>query len=84
MVTRRTGVFPQLALVMYTCGACGAKSGPHQQTGEREVKPLSCHNCEATGPFSMDMSQTIYRNYQKITLQVHTHARCSMYVCRRQ
>ncbi|OBZ68105.1 DNA replication licensing factor mcm2 [Grifola frondosa] len=47
VVTRRTGVFPQL----------------------KEVKISYCPNCEGKGPFSVNSEQTVYRNYQKMTLQ---------------
>ena len=69
VVTRRTGVFPQLALVTFACGSCGARVGPYTQAGEKEVKPMQCPSCGSPGPFTMDMEQTVYRNYQKITLQ---------------
>ncbi|CAI0423316.1 unnamed protein product [Linum tenue] len=50
VVTRRSGVFPQLQQVKYDCNKCGAVLGPFFQNSYSEVK-------------------TIYRNYQKLTLQ---------------
>jgi DNA replicative helicase MCM subunit Mcm2 (Cdc46/Mcm family) len=35
-----------------------------------DVKPASCPHCESKGPFVIDQTNTQYRNYQKITLQV--------------
>lgn len=29
----------------------------------------SCPECQSKGPFSINMEETVYRNYQKITLQ---------------
>eukprot|EP00976_Prorocentrum_cordatum_P032777 667594-Prorocentrum_minimum.AAC.1 len=29
----------------------------------------SCPNCQSKGPFTVNVEQTLYRNYQKITLQ---------------
>lgn len=69
VVTRRTGVFPQLAQVKYDCLKCGFTMGPFYQNSEHEVKPGSCPDCQSLGPFSINVEQTLYRNYQKITLQ---------------
>mmetsp|Transcript_25307 Transcript_25307/g.42404 ORF Transcript_25307/g.42404 Transcript_25307/m.42404 type:complete len:904 (-) Transcript_25307:420-3131(-) len=69
VVTRRTGVFPQLQQVKYDCQACHYILGPYTQTSETEIKVSSCPNCQSKGPFTVNVEQTIYRNYQKITLQ---------------
>jgi len=69
VVTRRSGVFPQLKMVKYDCGRCGAILGPFVQDLNEEIKINSCSECEARGPFTVNASQTVYRNYQKITLQ---------------
>ena len=65
-----------MAYLWYTCGQCGASVGPLTQSGDdaTEVKPGKCPTCEGTGPFTMDQQQTVYRNYQKITLQARLHA----------
>lgn len=78
VVTRRTGVYPQMAVLWYNCRACGGSIGPLMQSGDAatDVRPASCPNCEGRGPFVIDQQQTVYRNYQKITLQVRL--RCSM------
>jgi len=34
-----------------------------------EIKPSSCPECQSKGPFTPNMEQTIYRNFQKMTLQ---------------
>ncbi|UPR01936.1 minichromosome maintenance protein [Chloropicon primus] len=69
VVTRRTGVFPQLQEVCFTCEKCGFVMGPFHQSTNEEVKPGSCPNCQSKGPFSLNVEGTVYRNYQKITLQ---------------
>lgn len=69
VVTRRTGVFPQLKYVKFDCKKCGAVLGPFYQDSTREVKVSYCPNCEGKGPFSVNSEQTVYRNYQKLTLQ---------------
>ncbi|CAB4263881.1 unnamed protein product [Prunus armeniaca] len=69
VVTRRSGVFPQLQQVKYDCNKCGAILGPFFQNSYSEVKVGSCPECQSKGPFSVNIEQTIYRNYQKLTLQ---------------
>jgi DNA replication licensing factor MCM2 len=70
VVTRRTAIYPQLKMVMFDCGKCGYRVGPfYQSTGSSDVKPNACPECQSKGPFSVNQEQTIYRNYQKMTLQ---------------
>ena len=69
VVTRRTGVFPQLKYVRFDCTKCGVTLGPFQQESNVEVKVSYCSNCQSRGPFSLNSERTVYRNYQKLTLQ---------------
>ncbi|KAJ5797500.1 DNA replication licensing factor mcm2 [Penicillium pulvis] len=69
VVTRRTGVFPQLKFVMFLCQKCGITLGPFQQESSSEVKISFCQNCQSRGPFTVNNEKTVYRNYQKLTLQ---------------
>lgn len=69
VVTATTGVLPQLSVVKYDCNKCGYILGPFVQSQDVEVKPGSCPECQSTGPFMINMEQTLYRNYQKITVQ---------------
>ncbi|CAM9551914.1 unnamed protein product, partial [Sphacelaria rigidula] len=70
VVTRRSGVFPQLKLVKYRCGRCQTVLGPFRVSGDgAEARPGSCPGCQAEDSFRVDQAQTMYRNYQKITLQ---------------
>eukprot|EP01041_Mallomonas_annulata_P002923 gene2923-5737_t len=69
VVTKRTGVFPQMLSVAYDCSACGEVLGPFPSSGGRDVKPGSCTNCQSSGPFRVNTQKTEYGNYQKITLQ---------------
>ena len=57
VVTRRTGVFPQLKYVNFDCGKCGAVLGPFYQDTHKEVKISICENCEARGPFTINTEQ---------------------------
>ncbi|KAJ3338694.1 MCM DNA helicase complex subunit [Gonapodya sp. JEL0774] len=69
VVTRRTGVFPQLKYVKYDCGKCGAVLGPFYQDTTSELRIGNCSECDSKGPFIVNAEQTVYRNYQKMTLQ---------------
>jgi len=69
VVTSATGVLPQLSLVRYTCLKCHQLLGPFAQTQSNEVRPQSCPECQSAGPFEISMEQTVYKNYQRVTLQ---------------
>jgi len=68
VVTRRSGVFPQLKYVKFNC-KCGATLGPFQQEASTELKISYCQNCQSRGPFTINSEKTVFRNYQKLTLQ---------------
>lgn len=69
VVTRRSGVFPQLKYVKFDCNKCGVTLGPFHQDSNVEVKISFCQNCQSRGPFTVNSERTVYRNYQKLTLQ---------------
>lgn len=69
VVTAITGVLPQLSIIKYDCVKCGYILGPFVQSQSAETKPGSCPECQSSGPFSINMEQTVFRNYQKITIQ---------------
>lgn len=70
VVTRRTTVFPQLKYVKFDCVKCGAVLGPfYQDASTDEIRIQNCPSCQSKGPFQVNSEETIYRNYQKITLQ---------------
>lgn len=69
VVTRRTGVFPQLKYVKFDCLKCNSVLGPFFQDANTEVKISFCSNCKSKGPFRMNSEKTLYRNYQRVTLQ---------------
>lgn len=68
VVTRRTGVFPQLVRATYTCTVCRFILGPFVASGG-PIEVRSCSNCNAKGPFTLNHSATVYRNFQVVTLQ---------------
>ena len=72
VVTRRTGVMPQLSIVRFNCNVCGTLSEPMQQTGSTEARMVSCPVCppesgRASG--TVNSEATLYRNFQRLTLQ---------------
>uniref|UniRef100_A0A8C5CYR9 DNA replication licensing factor MCM2 n=1 Tax=Gadus morhua TaxID=8049 RepID=A0A8C5CYR9_GADMO len=69
VVTSCTGVLPQLAMVKYNCNKCNFVLGPFFQSQNQEVKPGSCPECQSMGPFDINMEETVYQNYQRITIQ---------------
>lgn len=69
IVTRRTSVFPQLRLVKYNCDKCGELLGPFYQNEETVNKPSACRTCGNKTMFSINMRETVYGNFQKLTLQ---------------
>ncbi|XP_076448292.1 DNA replication licensing factor mcm2-like [Babylonia areolata] len=69
VVTSVTGVLPQLAIVKYDCNKCGFVLGPFYQSQNTETKPGACPECQSQGPFEINMEQTLYKNYQRVTMQ---------------
>lgn len=69
VVTSTTSVLPQLRVVKYDCNKCGYLLGPFVQSQDHELKPGSCPECQSSGPFSVNMEETIYQNYQRICIQ---------------
>uniref|UniRef100_A0A158R5D7 DNA replication licensing factor MCM2 n=1 Tax=Syphacia muris TaxID=451379 RepID=A0A158R5D7_9BILA len=69
VLTITTGILPQLSVVKYDCVSCGYLLGPFVQRDDEEVKPTTCPSCQSRGPFELNMENTIYHNYQRITIQ---------------
>ena len=69
VVTSSSGVLPQLSLIKYDCDKCNYVLGPFVQTQNQETKPGVCPECQSRGPFTINMEQTLYKNYQRITIQ---------------
>jgi DNA replication licensing factor MCM2 len=72
VVTRRTSVYPQLKVIQWDCGKCGATSTTAQHVeshGNSIPKPSFCAECQSKGPFIINQERTVYRNFQKMTLQ---------------
>merc|ERR1719367_243063 len=69
VVTSSTGVLPQLSLIKYDCDKCSYVLGPFVQSQNQETKPGVCPECQSRGPFNINMEETLYKNYQRITIQ---------------
>ena len=70
VVTRRSAVFPQLKICKYNCTNCGYVMGPYTVNGaETKMAGVQCPACQAKGPYTLNTEQTVYCNYQKLTLQ---------------
>ena len=84
VITRRSGVFPQLKLAYYDCIKCKFTTGPYRiedtsslssgpEGNNRDVSemhmPTMCPECDSEGPFKLNSSRSIYRNYQRVNLQ---------------
>ena len=67
VVTRRSGVFPQLKVCKYNCGSCGYVLGPFSVIeAEPRMAGVQCPSCQAKGPYSLNTEQTVYCNFQKV------------------
>ena len=69
VITKRSGVFPQMKKMNFYCEKCGEKKGPLYFNGTDDVKIGNCSICSSKGPFKIVVEDTVYRNYQKITIQ---------------
>ena len=70
VVTKRTGVFPELNRMFFRC-VCGDVKGPFFNTNKQDARMSigQCVLCHAVGGYQLDEVKTVYRNYQKMTIQ---------------
>lgn len=69
VVTKLSSVYPELRIVKWKCTKCGASIGPFPVTDEKPIPPTFCQSCNARGGFKIDTASTLYRNYQRMTIQ---------------
>jgi len=69
VVSASSGVLPQLHMVKFDCTKCGYVLGPFLQNQDQELKAGTCPECQSLGPFEINQSETLYKNYQRITIQ---------------
>ena len=55
VVTTTTNILPQLSMIKYDCLGCGFILGPFYQRQDHETRPGTCPECQASGPFEINM-----------------------------
>ncbi|CDW86911.1 mcm2 3 5 family protein [Stylonychia lemnae] len=70
VVTKRSSIFPELNMIYFRC-QCGDLKGPIYHSNSKEPRQYlgQCVMCQSNGPYTIDESKTLYRNYQKMTIQ---------------
>lgn len=69
VVNSSTSIIPQLSLVKFDCLKCSYVLGPFVQQQNTDLKPGTCPGCQSYGPFAINMEETIFKNYQRLTVQ---------------
>lgn len=72
VITKRSIVFSQLKKITFKCLRCGQLKGDFFINSFEDRKNLNlgqCTSCQSNGPYVMEKSLTIYRNYQVVTIQ---------------
>lgn len=70
VLTKRTSVYPKLKSAFFICTKCGEKNGPFNYNNVNDDIIIgSCPVCQSNGPYTLDSQETVYRNYQRITIQ---------------
>ncbi|EGR31577.1 mcm2-3-5 family protein, putative [Ichthyophthirius multifiliis] len=68
VITQRSPTFSQLKKVYYIC-QCGDRKGPLYLSSVEKHNLGTCPICQRSGPFYLDKEFTVYRNFQKLTIQ---------------
>jgi DNA replication licensing factor MCM2 len=68
VVTKRSTVYPQMKKAMFICKKCGDKKGPFYLNGAK-IEIGSCLICQSNGPYEIDQVETVYNNFQRVTIQ---------------
>jgi DNA replication licensing factor MCM2 len=69
VITKSTGVFPQLKQANFICKKCGCRKGPFFMSSTEKLNLGTCLTCQSKNSFGLDDEKSVYRNYQKITIQ---------------
>ena len=81
VITKRTSVYPQVKIAYYDCMRCSHILGPFYAENEsggtatssmsQLPKPSSCPSCQSASEntFKINHTKTLYRNFQRATLQ---------------
>jgi DNA replication licensing factor MCM2 len=68
VVVRRSGVNPQMKIVRFRC-RCGNNTQPFVIHNNEMPHVGICPECQNNGPYEIINEQTVYRNYQRLSLQ---------------
>lgn len=68
IVTRRSSLLPLISIVKFSCLKCNSTFGPFTVEDDN-FKPSTCFECQSRGPFKVNSQETIYKDYQKLTIQ---------------
>lgn len=68
IVTRVSNILPQINIVKFICTRCNGTFGPYV-VDKPDFKPANCFECNSRGPFLINSQETLYKDYQKITIQ---------------
>ena len=70
VITKRSSVYPKRKMAFFICLRCGEKNGPFfYSSPDEEINIGACPVCQSSGRFELDHAETLYRNYQRITIQ---------------
>jgi len=67
--TKRSNVLNQVKRLYLRCAKCNYLTNAFEVADEKDLRPGACVECSSRGPWRVDRQKTLYRNYQKITLQ---------------
>lgn len=68
LVRKSTDVMPKLVIGMFECRRCGNVMSVEQH--EDFIKePFLCESCETRGPFKLLPNESVYINYQRLTVE---------------
>jgi len=67
VITKRTAILPRLSKLMLKCKSCGDCKGPIL-VNDVKIDPGQCITCNKSS-MTLDSEQTIYKNFQKMTIQ---------------
>ena len=70
VVVKRTNVMPEMNKIFFRC-LCGDIKGPilHNNIYEARTFLGQCVICQRNGPYALDDYETVYRNFQRMTIQ---------------
>lgn len=68
IVTGMTRIMTRLSIVYYRC-KCDSLFGPFVQSNDQEIKPDGCSKGCTSKFFKIDDRETIYENFQRMTIQ---------------